>query len=332
LGPAAHRLIVLAVLMGACQGARAQVTTPPSEVASPQEQNSQRVPRVPGVSTFFRGFNAGISYSGVHSSSAGWYQVFIPALNYTFSPHYSADVSAPIYLHRLVENLYPTLQANQRLVLDAGDAGDTLIGFHASFNPHRIEEVATTSLSAPSGSRAKGLGTGRVTFDFNNHTERYAHQMGFLLDLGIGDSSSVVNTLLTQNYSSLGTLAHFQTGAEAWILHRYSIRAVAYEELPFGHQTVYVTEYRNDGDSYPYAAQIVTNTATSENNGFTTLVNLPLSSHVTFSGYYDRSLRQHLDTVSIGMTYVLRGTPFAKRFSIIDRALRAAAGLDDNQH
>jgi len=41
------------------------------------------------------------------------------------------------------------------------------------------------------------------------------------------------------------------------------------------------------------------------------------------SGYYNRSLRQRLDTVSIGVTYVLRGTP-KKRLSMIDRALREA--------
>jgi hypothetical protein len=42
------------------------------------------------------------------------------------------------------------------------------------------------------------------------------------------------------------------------------------------------------------------------------------------SSYYNRSLRQHIDTVSIGVTCVLRSMPWRKRLSLIDRALREA--------
>jgi len=39
------------------------------------------------------------------------------------------------------------------------------------------------------------------------------------------------------------------------------------------------------------------------------MAGFPLTHHVTLSGYYNRSLRQHLDTVSFGVTYVLCGKP-----------------------
>jgi len=50
-------------------------------------------------------------------------------------------------------------------------------------------------------------------------------------------------------------------------------------------------------------------TTVAEDNGFTTMAGFPLTHHVTLSGYYNRSLRQHLDTVSFGVTYVLCGKP-----------------------
>jgi hypothetical protein len=43
------------------------------------------------------------------------------------------------------------------------------------------------------------------------------------------------------------------------------------------------------------------------------------------SCYYNRSLRQHLDTVSFGFTFLLRGKP-KNRLSMVDRALREAEG------
>jgi hypothetical protein len=65
----------------------------------------------------------------------------------------------------------------------------------------------------------------------------------------------------------------------------------------------------------------------SEDNGFTTALGVPVTAHLLFSGYYNRSLRQHQDTVSLGMTFVLRPLPGHRHLSMIDRALREAAGL-----
>ncbi|MGP8184621.1 MAG: hypothetical protein ACLQKY_01015 [Terracidiphilus sp.] len=320
------------MLLGVCVCAQAQETAQQKTAEQPASEKQQQVPRVPGVSTFFRGFDAGISFSGVHNSLVGWYEVATPAISYTFSSHYSADASAPIYLRRLVENPNQQTQSSQELVLDLADGGDTLIGFHASFFPRSFRDTATFSLTAPTGNRSEGLGTGKVTVDFTNHVERYVRQTGFLLDLGIGDSSGLVSNLVTQNYNSVGTLAHFQTGAIYWLHRRYYLESVAYEDLPVGSQTVYLAVSPPLGTSAfappsPYV-EVLTSTGASEDNGFTTEAGIPLSAHFTLSGYYNRSLRHHLDTVSVGMTYVVRQNPIGKRLSMIDRALRVAAGLD----
>jgi hypothetical protein len=139
----------------------------------------------------------------------------------------------------------------------------------------------------------------------------------------------------------VGPLAHFQAGAVIWLPRRSYIETVAYEQLPLGHQTVYQSVARGEdvranddgggGDPNPTPNPPVAITVPTaiEDNGFTTFVGIPLTDNITLSGYYNRSLRQHLDTVSFGATYVLRGKPSKRSLSMIDRALREAEGAKD---
>ena len=198
----------------------------------------ESVPRVPGIANVFKGFNAGFSYSSVHNSSIGWYSVATPALSYAFSSHYSADVSSSIYFKRKYLTYLPTDPPSHRWIDEATDAGDTLLGFHASYSPGPFVEMLTGTLSAPTGDAAAGLGTGRVNFDFTNHTEYFRRQMGLFLDLGVGNSSGLFNNMVERNYSTSGGLAHSLAGAEDWIGNRVFIESLFYEQLPFGTQTL----------------------------------------------------------------------------------------------
>lgn len=299
----------------------AQAATTPS--SKPAELQS--VPRVPGVGSALRGINGGVAYAGVHNSAIGWYEVLVPAVSYAFSERYSADASATVYLHRFVQNQAPATFAAQRLVLDAGDAGDTLIGLHGVFRPHNFLDSATATLTAPTGDRADGLGTGRVTFDFDNHLERFFGAKALHVDLGMGDSSAVANSLLMRDYNTLGPLAHFELGGSLWMRRYGFVQSAAYEQLPVGSQKIYeLVHSRASASSW---TQVLISNGLSEDNGLTTSFGIPLNAHLLFNGYYNRSLRQHQDTVSLGMTFVVRSLPGYRHLSRIDRALREAAGL-----
>jgi hypothetical protein len=290
----------------------------------------EKVPRVPGMSSLTRGVNGGITYAGVHNSTIGWYDVIVPAVSYSFSERYSVDASATIYLHRLVQDMDLTALPSQRLVLDVGDSGDTVIGLHGSFHPKMFDDLATVSLTVPTGNRTNGLGTGRVTFDFNNRMERFFGRKGVHLDLGIGDSAAVANSLLMRDYNTLGALAHFETGAAIWLKRYGFVQASAYEQFPIGDQKVYqLVPFGSDtsGSDSSQATEVLISRGLSEDNGLTASFGIPVTSHLLFSGYYNRSLRQHQDTVSFGMTFVVRSLPGRRRLSMIDRALREAAGL-----
>jgi len=340
----ARWLIRPGFLLACCANAQAQVTAAAGIAPVHVPEKVQTVPRVPGLGSVLDGLNGGITYSGVHSSSVGWYTVMTPAVNYSFSRHFSADGSTSIYFHRLIANTNTATAAQHPLVDDPMDPGDTLIGLHAFFEPGSLQDTITASFTAPTGNRAKGFGAGQVTYDFSNHLERYFNELGVILDLGGGNSSGLFNDQVVKDYNSVGGLAHFESGLVYWFPRRTYVEAVAYEQLPLGTQTVYRTVARGEnratgntraedhdpgkggGNPPPVATTVTT---VSEDNGFTVFMGLPFTRNVILNGYYNRSLRQHVDTVSLGMTYVLRGRP-KNRLSMIDRALREAEAASQN--
>lgn len=323
---APYRLACLLLALATCLYAETPAVEraePAVSTAPPETGHLEQVPKVPGLSTLWNGLNAGVTFSGVHDSSIGWYNVVTPALSYTFSQHYSADTSLSIYPYRLVQKQVSTNPPIYQVVASHGEVGDTLIGVHASFNPKDFRNTTTAYMTFPTGDSSNGLGTGKVTFDFSHHVEHYFGLAGLLLDLGAGDSSGLFNSVVTKDYNSVGPLVHFQAGAIFWLPGRNYIQSLVYEQLPVGDQKVYITL----PDQYGRPYTVVTGTNLGEDNGFTTQVGIPLTDHLILSGYYNRSLRQHLDTVSTGITYVLHGSPRKKRLSMIDRALREAAGI-----
>jgi hypothetical protein len=119
----------------------------------------------------------------------------------------------------------------------------------------------------------------------------------------------------------VGGLGDFQTGAVLWLPKNSYFEAIAYEQLPFGSQTV----YSSDGEHEHFPQQTVTGTGFAEDNGFVTFAGIPLAEHFTLSGYYNRSLRRRTDTVSFGITWVLRQPAReSDEDFLVDRAIREA--------
>ena len=263
------------------------------------------MPQVPGLSGLLNGLNAGVSFSGLHDSQTGWATVMQPAVGYAFNSTYSLDVTVPIYVFRLAEDR----EANPLtglLLAKKGDPGDIIFGLHGQFAPRFFTYQVTVSASAPTGDISYGLSTGRPTFDLSN---RFEHAFRFIsptVEIGVGDSSSLVNQLVERDFTSLGPLAHFQGGLSMPLPFGVTFETNAYEQLPLGDQKLYKQIGDRDG---PGPSQVVvTGRNVSEDNGFTNVLAVPLNGHTTLTGYYNRSLRLRDDVVSVGLTYVLRSS------------------------
>jgi len=294
-------IFLLLTLQAAAQSPRE--TTPGPQTSSSQSPllDAQPVPEVPGLSDTLHGWNAGATFSGVHDSVTGWATLFTPAIGYSFNDVFSIDATIPIYMYRLAESRSTHPKPNAELVNQRGEPGDVVLGFHAQFVPNLFQYQLNGLVTAPSGDEAYGLTSGRVTFDISNHFERTFGRITPNIDIGAGDSSTLVNRTVTKNYTSLGPLAHFQVGLAFDLFRGISFESDAYEQLPIGDQKIY-------GPSRHGNATVVTGHNVTEDNGFTNALDVPLNDHITLSGYYSRSLRIHSDTAAVGITFVLRPT------------------------
>jgi len=259
-------------------------------------------PQVPGLlSRWTDGFNAGFTMSGLHDSETGYATLFTTAAGYNFNDRYSMDVSFPVYLYRLAPSLATNPPPGKLLVTQRGEAGDFTVGMHGQWSNRAFDYLGTFAFTVPTGDSAYGLSTGRVTVDYTNHFE---HVLGIFtpdLEIGMGDSSALVNRTVTKDYTSLGPLAHFQIGSSIDLIGGASFSADAYEQLPIGDQKIYQS-VRN-GKIF---VTEVTGANVSEDNGFITSLDIPLDRHTTLSGYYSRSLRLHTDAASASITYTFR--------------------------
>ena len=298
-------------LPAGAQIARENATEPQSSATQSIPGDAQDVPKVPGLSSPLHGWNAGATVTSAHESTTGWTTIFIPAIGYSFNDTFSIDATVPIYMFRLANSLAAHPKPNALLVNRRGEPGDVVFGLHAQFIPRQFQYQLTGLVTAPTGDETYGLTTGRVTFDISNRFERTFGRLTPNLEMGGGDSTTLINRILNKNYTSLGPLAHFQIGLGIELVRGISFESEAYEQLPIGDQKIY-------GPARKGKPPLVTGHNVTEDNGFINALDIPVDSHITFSGYYSRSLRFHSDTAAMGVTYVLRGTPVTEDNSIDD--------------
>ncbi len=276
--------------------------TNPEPAANTTPSKDSEVPEVPGLSSELHGLNAGITVAGIHDSVTGWATLITPALGYSFNRTFTIDVSLPIYFFRLAPTTAARPKPKDLLVKERGETGDLFLALHIQHPLGPLDYQLTPAVALPTRGPQNGLTTGRVSFDVANRFDWGLKRLSPNLELGMGDSNTLVNHVNTQNYTDLGPLAHFQIGLAAPLPFGASVESALYEQLPVGDQKTYGLS-RNGKNT------VVTGRRITEDNGFITTFDLPLDHHLTLSTFYNRSLRFHADAVSLGFTYILRAPP-----------------------
>jgi hypothetical protein len=258
-----------------------------------------------GIIPFVKGPNVSFATTSQHDSSDGWSTILTPDFAWRFNRAFSADASIPIFGYI---NILATGGTKAKPVYTQETkhfiVGDTALNGHFEIDPDLFTYALTASLGLPSGNTAYGLGAGQVTYNFNNHLEHSFDWFTPDIELGIGDNSALVGARVLKSYLSVGTLAHFQAGASVDLPLHMDFEADAYEELPVAAQTLYSTTGKGRKKK-----TVATNSGIAEDNGFTNSLDIPLSGHVTLSGFYNRSLRSHIDTAGFTLTFLLKAPP-----------------------
>jgi len=269
-----------------------------------------------GIVPYTRGFNASLITTSQHDSTSGWSNILTPNVAWRFNRHFSMNVEAPVYTYvdvsvvtgQIVVPGSPTPTNTYKLETRNFLFGDTTIAGGFELHPHFLDYNFTATLGTPTGDFPNGLGAGQYTYNINNHFEKAF--FGFIapdIEFGIGDSSSLIASSIRKSFVAVGEQAHFQAGlniALPW--HNLEFSSDAYEDMPLSSQTV--TTITNKGKKGTVKlVKSTTQESVGEDNGFANTLDIPLAPHVVLSGFYNRSLRNHEDTVGFSLVYLLRG-------------------------
>jgi hypothetical protein len=256
-----------------------------------------------GIIPVAKGFNASLGTTSQHDSSSGWSSLLTPNVAYRLDRFFSLDAGIPVYIN-IDANVGTKAKPVYLYKTKNNVFGDTSLSFHGDASFLTIDYNGTVSMGLPSGNTDYGLGAGQVTYNINNHFEKNLGLFTPDIEFGFGDTSTLVNQRVVKSYVAVGPMAHFQAGTAVDLPWRMSFAADAYEELPLDKNLVYSTT-----GSGKKKVTTATNTDPAEDNGFITALDIPLSRHITMSGFYSRSLRDREDTAGFSFTFLLRPPP-----------------------
>jgi len=255
-----------------------------------------------GIIPITRGFNLSLGTSSQHDSANGWSSILNPNVAYRFNRHFSLDAYVPMYLSiNIDENVGTTARPAFRYSPKKMVFGDTGVAFEGDTRFLKLEYSGVFALGLPSGNTDYGLGAGQVTYNINNHFEKNFRRFSPDIEVGFGDTSRLVNQRILKNYIAVGPMTHFQAGAWVDLPWNLSFEADAYEELPVKKEFVYSTTVKGKKK-----VTTATEVGPGEDNGFITSLDIPLSRHVTMSGFYNRSLRDHNDLAGFSFIFLMR--------------------------
>ena len=255
-----------------------------------------------GIIPLQRGFNAAFTTTSQHDAASEWSWLLTPVVAYRLNRHFSMDASTPMYVYiGIFQKMGTAAKPVYNYSIEHALWGDTQISFRHTWSPRLFDFSGSVSLGVPSGNDARGLGAGQVTYDITNHLERRFWRLSPEIELGEGNTSSLVDPRIRKSYVSVGPMAHFQAGFGFLLPRSLVLDAEVYEQLPLAKDLVYSTTGKGKKK-----VTTATNIGPAEDNGLLSSLDIPMSPHLTLSGFYNRSIRDGDDLAGFSITYLLR--------------------------
>ena len=207
-------------------------------------------------------------------------------VGYIFNQHFSVNMGVPY--------LFVSPSSSNTGATSASGMGNPSLGFRYSTKGPLFAFSTGLNGAFPVASSAKGLSTGRVTFDWDSH---FSHDFDRLAPfLNVGVANSVPDTrFLHRPYTSLGPLTHFEGGSELDLGDKFSVSASGYYILPWGAQQIFVRGKKSSPGSTKGGASL------TRDDGINLGLDYNLTRFVDLSAGYSRSVYNVLNTVSFGV-------------------------------
>ena len=232
-----------------------------------------------------KGFTLTESYEG-SGNTDGFITDINSTVGYIFNPHFSINVGVPY--------LFVSPSTSKTGATSASGMGNPSLGFRYSRKGPLFDFSTALNGAFPLASSAKGLSTGRVTFDWDNH---FAHGFDlFTPFFDFGVANSVPDTrFLKRPYTSLGTLAHFEGGSEMDLGDKFSVSASGYYILPWGTQEIFVRGKKSSPGSTKGGVSL------TRDDGINLGLDYNLTRFVDLSAGYSYSAYSVINSVSFGV-------------------------------
>jgi len=232
-----------------------------------------------------KGFTLMETYEG-SGNSDGFITDINSTAGYIFNRHFSINMGVPC--------LFISPSFSKTGTTSASGFGNPSLSSRYTAKGPLLDFSTGLSGAFPVASTAKGLSTGRVTFDWDNHFAHGFNRLTPFLDVGV--ANSVPDTrFLQRSYTSLGTLAHFEGGSELDLGDKFSVSASGYYILPWGTQQIFVRGKKSSTTSIKGGASL------TRDDGINLGLDYDLTRFVDLNAGYSRSVYSVLNTVSFGV-------------------------------
>jgi len=263
----------------------------------------------------YRGMTLNTSFDGSFNSGSKVFD-WTTTTGYVFNQHFSVNAGIPFLFVRGTTSTGTHTSSN--------GVGDAFGQFLLAFKNPAVNYGSAFTFSLPTGDSAKGLTTGRVTFDWSNALAREFGRWTPYVNLGVGNS--LMDTKYWHRpFVTLGDVAHFEAGTAFELGRGVTLTGSAYDVAPWGPQKVYSQTVTRSGGgptgsglgSSKHGRVFQNNAVTTgdssidRDNGFNGDLDFNPTKFVDFDLAYSHSVHYQLDTVSFGINFNL--TPLLSR-------------------
>ncbi len=170
---------------------------------------------------------------------------FDPTAGYRLNRYAAVEAGVPFYFVRPSETALPSLGAASGAAL-----GNAHFALRLRFANPALNYEPSLTVTAPTGDEARGLSTGKVTWDLNNLLHRSFGRVTPYASLGAANTVSDT-PLFVRPFTSHGLVGHVEGGALLALAGPLSFGASLYAIAPSGEQTVVSRVFRGAAQSDP---------------------------------------------------------------------------------
>ncbi len=178
------------------------------------------------------------------SNQVGFVTRLDSSVGYKLNRYFAVDAGLPVYLIRPSESALSTSS-----VARVNGIGNARIAGHFLVMNPAVNYLSSLTVTAPTGDKDKGLSTGHVTYDWNNHLDRSFGRLTPFGDAGVANTVSDTPFFI-RPFTSTGFVTHLSGGVQFRLFKAVGVGALAYTIRPSGEQII-VSRVRGKGAVSP---------------------------------------------------------------------------------